>query len=239
MPLADVMRTHQKTAAADQRLEEAARLLREAEARSRAAQRRSRRRNPHNRPCRRNPPPTSPKTSPRRSSRATRRRRKNCCARHWIPGHRPRRRQRCLPWTFLAEGGSENRAQRCIEGIPARLLPAGRRPRTGNAVGHADQLVGSSAARPWYPVDSQATGRALYEKFGWSTTPMERPAPSVPSTTRADKLKAKQDPRPRAGPQHRGVATGKREHPRDHLGGDRPDAPRARSALNEPHFKEQ
>ena len=34
-PLADVMRTHQKTAAADQRLEEATRLLREAEARSR------------------------------------------------------------------------------------------------------------------------------------------------------------------------------------------------------------
>ena len=35
--LADVMRTHQKTAAADQRLEEATRLLREAEARSRFA----------------------------------------------------------------------------------------------------------------------------------------------------------------------------------------------------------
>ena len=38
MPLADVMRTHQKTAAADQRLEEATRLLREAEARARAVQ---------------------------------------------------------------------------------------------------------------------------------------------------------------------------------------------------------
>ena len=37
VPLADVMRTHQKTAAADQRLEEATRLLREAEARSRFA----------------------------------------------------------------------------------------------------------------------------------------------------------------------------------------------------------
>ena len=37
VPLADVMRTHQKTAAADQRLEEATCLLREAEARSRAA----------------------------------------------------------------------------------------------------------------------------------------------------------------------------------------------------------
>jgi len=36
VPLASVMRTHQKTAAADQRLEEATRLLREAEARSRA-----------------------------------------------------------------------------------------------------------------------------------------------------------------------------------------------------------
>ena len=36
VPLADVMRTHQKTATADQRLEEATRLLREAEARSRA-----------------------------------------------------------------------------------------------------------------------------------------------------------------------------------------------------------
>jgi len=36
VPLADVMRTHQKTAAADQRLEEATRLLREAEARARA-----------------------------------------------------------------------------------------------------------------------------------------------------------------------------------------------------------
>lgn len=36
VPLADVMRTRQKTAAADQRLEEATRLLREAEARARA-----------------------------------------------------------------------------------------------------------------------------------------------------------------------------------------------------------
>ena len=36
VPLADVMRTHQKTAAADQRLEEATRLLREAEARAKA-----------------------------------------------------------------------------------------------------------------------------------------------------------------------------------------------------------
>ena len=101
VPLADVMRTHQKAAAADQRLEEATRLLREAEARRLRRPRRNLRRSPHNRPCRRTPPPTSPKTSPRRSSRATRRRRKNCCARHWMPGHRPRRRQRCLPWTFL------------------------------------------------------------------------------------------------------------------------------------------
>ena len=36
VPLADVMRTHQKTAAADQRLEEATHLLREAEARAKA-----------------------------------------------------------------------------------------------------------------------------------------------------------------------------------------------------------
>ena len=45
------------------------------------------------------------------------------------------------------------------------------------------------------PMDQaiRATGRALYEKFGWSTAAPERPAPAAPSTTRADKLKAKQD----------------------------------------------
>ena len=39
----------------------------------------------------------------------------------------------------------------------------------------------------------RATGRPLYEKFGWSSAPPERPAMAAPSTTRADKLKAKQD----------------------------------------------
>ena len=33
----------------------------------------------------------------------------------------------------------------------------------------------------------------MYEKFGWSAAAPERPAPAGPSTTRADKLKAKQD----------------------------------------------
>ena len=39
----------------------------------------------------------------------------------------------------------------------------------------------------------RATGRASYEKFGWSSAAPERPAPAPASTTRADKLKAKQD----------------------------------------------
>ena len=55
--LADVMRTHQKTAAADQRLEEATRLLREADAHSRAVPELRRRR-----PRR---PRTKRRTSPR------------------------------------------------------------------------------------------------------------------------------------------------------------------------------
>ena len=43
----------------------------------------------------------------------------------------------------------------------------------------------------------RTAGRALYEKFGWSALAPERPAPGPAavfvSTTRADKLKAKQD----------------------------------------------
>ena len=39
----------------------------------------------------------------------------------------------------------------------------------------------------------RTAGRALYEKFGWSAPAPERPAPAPASTTRADKLKAKQD----------------------------------------------
>ena len=39
----------------------------------------------------------------------------------------------------------------------------------------------------------RTAGRALYEKLGWSAPASERPAPAPASTTRADKLKAKQD----------------------------------------------
>ena len=37
-----------------------------------------------------------------------------------------------------------------------------------------------------YTSDSQATGCALYEKFVWSTTAPERPAPIPASTTRGE-----------------------------------------------------
>ena len=40
---------------------------------------------------------------------------------------------------FLAEGGLANRGQRCIEGVPARHRASGGRPRTRNALRHADQ----------------------------------------------------------------------------------------------------
>ncbi len=100
-----------------------------------------------------------------------------------------------LLWMFLAEGGLARRGQRGIEGVAARHLASGGRPRTRNALRHADQPPRHGRHAPG---QGEPHGRpGAVREFAWSAPAPERPAPTPAavsnSTTRADKLKAKQD----------------------------------------------
>jgi hypothetical protein len=187
VPLADVMRTHQKTAAADQRLEEATRLLRDAEARSRAV-----------------PEAPAPAATPPKDEAAdiaaelttalfagdeekARELLRQGLSRPSTPTPAP------VPSVdVLAEQVEQ---QIAVKGALREFQRDYSRLVDDPELATLSDMRINHLVTGGMPMAEaiRTAGRALYEKFGWSAPAPERPAPAPVSTTRADKLKAKQD----------------------------------------------
>lgn len=187
VPLADVMRTHQKTAAADQRLEEATRLLREAEARARAV-----------------PEVVAPAATPPKDEAADIAAELTTAL---FAGDEEKARELLrqglsrpstptpAPVPFVDVLAEQVEQQIAVKGALREFQRDYSRLVDDPELATLSDMRINHLVTGGMPMAEaiRTAGRALYEKFGWSTPALERPAPAPASTTRADKLKAKQD----------------------------------------------